>query len=73
MNTEEKELQEKLIELRGEGRYIELSLYPPKHSNIIEKEGNRAKINEGRLGDFDNISESFYDQMVDIFDSREQN
>lgn len=73
MNPEEKELQEKLIELRNEGKYIELSLFPPKMINVISKEGNTAKINEGRYGKFDNISESFYDQMVDIFDSREQN
>jgi hypothetical protein len=33
-------------------------------------EGNRMFINEGRQGKFDNVSESFYDQMVDKYDSR---
>ncbi|MGM0496246.1 MAG: hypothetical protein ACQERX_06245 [Bacillota bacterium] len=73
MNSEEKELQEKLTELKNKKKYIALSLYPPKMINIISKEGNTAKINEGRAGKFDNISEAFYDLMVDKFDSREQN
>jgi hypothetical protein len=65
-----KQLIEILDELKSNGKYIGLSLYPDYGKTTIEKEGNRLFINEGRSGKFDNISENFYDELVDKYDSR---
>ena len=50
--------------------YTALSLYPAIGEATIKPKGNRAFINEGRGGKFHDISEKFYDDMVDRFDSR---
>lgn len=54
------------------GQYIALSLWPGL-DKTIKAEGNILKINEGRSGTFENVSESFYDQLVDTYDSRYKN
>ena len=59
-----------LQDLQDSGKYIALSLHPPIGSPMIEKEGNRMFINEGRDGKFEGVSEAFYDKMVQEFDSR---
>jgi hypothetical protein len=51
------------------GQFITLSLWPGLNSTI-KAEGNILKINEGRSGTFEGVSESFYDQLVDTYDSR---
>lgn len=63
-------IREHLEKLEENGEWIALSLRPPIGSNIIEDEGNRMYINEGRLGEFENVPEKFYDEMVVLFDSR---
>lgn len=67
-----KEIERTLSEMEERGEYIALSLNPPKGNNIIEKEGNRMFVNEGRKGQWDNVSESFYDEMVRKYDSRDR-
>jgi hypothetical protein len=59
-----------LQDLQESGKYIALSLHPPVGYTMPQPEGNRMYINEGRDGKFEGVSESFYDQMVDEFDSR---
>lgn len=67
MTNEEKRLLETL---QGMDRYIALSLWPPIGDTVIRRTGNRVFINEGRGGKFDDISEAFYGEMVEQFDSR---
>jgi hypothetical protein len=69
-NVSMHQIREHLEKLEENGGWIELSLRPPIGSKIIEDEGNRMYINEGRLGKFENVSEKFYDEMVVLFDSR---
>ncbi len=66
----ETEILSILKSLKKEKQYIALSLHPPLGETTIQKEGNRLFINEGRKGKFNNISESFYDSLVDEYDSR---
>jgi hypothetical protein len=54
------------------GQYIALSLWPDLQKTI-QPEGNILKINEGRGGVFYNVSEAFYDELVNIYDSRYKN
>jgi len=68
--TPEMEIALKLKQLKKEKQYIALSLYPPIGDTTIRSEGNRMFINEGRKGKWDNVSESFYDEMVNLYDSR---
>ena len=60
---------------------LDIELFPdlcevvemPLHNQwvyLIQKNGNRMYINEGRDGKWENISESFYDEMVSRYDSR---
>lgn len=71
MNVFEDQLEDKLIELCNEGAWIELQLHPGIGQRSISKEPtNIVKINKGRLGKFKDISESFYDKMVHVYDSR---
>jgi hypothetical protein len=58
--------------LKGLNGYIALSLYP-MDITISKEPTNQARINEGRLGIFDGVSEEFYDRMVTKFDSRYKN
>lgn len=69
-NVSEMEVALKLKELKKRKAYIALSLRPPTLSTTIEKEGNTLYINEGRDGKWEDISEAFYDDMVDLYDSR---
>lgn len=66
MNTQ---IENTLKELRENGKYIAMSLHPPIGCTTFQADGNRLYINEGRDGKFE-CSESFYDSMVDVFDSR---
>jgi hypothetical protein len=59
-----------LKKLKREKRYIALQLHPASGHTTIEREGNTLRINEGRDGKFEGVSESFYDEMVNRFDSR---
>jgi hypothetical protein len=66
-----KEIENKLQDLQEQRKYIALSLHPPLGDTTIRKEAvNRMFINEGRQGTFENVSEAFYDEMVEKFDSR---
>ena len=70
MNLQEKAVKAQLASLRSQKKWIGLSLRPAIGSTIITEENNRLFINEGRDGEFENISESFYDSMVLKYDSR---
>lgn len=74
MNTtiEEFEILLKLNTMKQNKRYIALSLHPPLGDTTIREQGNRLFINEGRDGKWNNIDESFYDNIVPYFDSRSQ-
>lgn len=63
-------IESKLKQMKNAGQYIGLCLFPPIGQTVIHKDGNRMYINEGRDGEFENVSESFYDEMVEKFDSR---
>lgn len=69
-NVSEMEIALKLKELKKQNKYIALSLYPPLGDTTIRKENNRMFINEGRDGKWEDVSEAFYDGMVNIYDSR---
>jgi hypothetical protein len=64
------EITQKLKSLKRNKKYIALSLHPAVGNSVISKEDNRLFINEGRDGKWDGVSEAFYDEMVDKFDSR---
>jgi hypothetical protein len=66
----ESQIEFALKKMKAEKKYIALSLQPPIGHSTIESEGNRMFINEGRDGKFDGVSESFYDLMVEKYDSR---
>lgn len=68
----EMEILLKLKELQKQGKRIELQLWPGiGETTINSKEStNRVYINEGRDGKWDEISESFYDGLVQAYDSR---
>ncbi len=71
MTQQEKEFERRLKGMRKQRKYIALQLHPAIYLNIISQESiNRAMINEGRDGKFDEISEPFYDEMVDKYDTR---
>lgn len=59
-----------LTTMKNSGELIELSLYPRMGSNTIDKHGNRLLINQGKNGIYHDIDEDFYDELVDIYDSR---
>jgi len=64
------EIEKLLKKLKREKKYIALSLHPGIGNSTIQREGNRMFINEGRNGTFEDVQESFYDDMVVKFDSR---
>lgn len=64
------EIESKLKKMKREKKYTALSLMPPVGSTTIQPEGNRMYINEGRDGKYEEVSESFYDEMVLKYDSR---
>jgi hypothetical protein len=69
-NISEMEIALKLKELKKQNKYIALSLHPPLGDSTIRKENNRMFINEGRDGKWEEVSEVFYDGMVNAYDSR---
>ena len=66
----EQGIKNKLAELKRNKKYIALSLHPEMGSTTIQKENNRLFINEGRDGKWDGVSEEFYDNIVQKYDSR---
>lgn len=74
MNINEQELENRLQELKQQGKWISISLWPTGGNNFVDTPSDKpvhvCKINEDRLGLFNNISEDFYDRMVNEYDSR---
>lgn len=66
----EQEIVQRLKSLKRNKKYIALSLHPAVGNSTIDKEDNRLFINEGRDGKWEGVSEAFYDEMVNKFDSR---
>ena len=66
----ESQIIQKLTKMKKEKKYTALSLHPPFGSSVIQREGNRLFINEGRDGKYEGVSELLYDSLVDKFDSR---
>jgi hypothetical protein len=64
------EIESQLKKMKREKKYTALSLFPPIGATTIQDDGNRMYINEGREGKFEDVSESFYDEMVKKYDSR---
>ena len=69
-SLDEMEIALKLKQMKKDKKYIALSLSPAAGFSTIEKHGNTMRINEGRDGKWSGISESFYDNMVSLYDSR---
>jgi hypothetical protein len=67
---EEMEIALKLKQMKKDKRYTALSLHPAAGYSTIEARGNTMYINEGRDGKWAGISERFYDEMVNLYDSR---
>lgn len=61
---------DKLETLLQNDKYIALKLYPGIGETTIKKQGNRLFINDGRDGKFDYVDEAFFDQLVNLYDSR---
>jgi hypothetical protein len=70
MEPIESQIMNVLQKMKREKRYIALSLWPPSDNSIIKPQGNRMYINEGRDGKFEEVSEAFYDSVVERYDSR---
>ena len=66
----EQEIVQRLKSLKRNKKYIALSLHPAVGNSTIDKEDNRLFINEGRDGKWEGVSEAFYDEIVNKFDSR---
>jgi hypothetical protein len=69
-NLSEMEIALKLKEMKKKKRYIALQLHPPIGDSTIRREGNRMFINEGRDGKWEDVRESFFNNMVNVYDSR---
>lgn len=62
-----------LLEARKKAKqYTELSLSPPYGDSTIRREGNRMFVGggSGEKKEFIGVSEEFYDDMVNKYDSR---
>ena len=70
LTQSEFEILLKLKQLQQNKKHIALKLHPPIGHSTIQKENNRMFINEGRDGKWEDISESFYDTVAGIYDSR---
>lgn len=70
MNISEQEISLTLQAMKSKGKWIALQLQPGFGVSSIKAEGNRMFINDGRDGKWEDVSESFYDEMVNSFDSR---
>lgn len=66
----QQEIVKTLTGLKKNKKWIALSLHPAIGNSTITREENRLFINEGRDGKWEGVSESFYDEMVRKFDSR---
>lgn len=64
------EIEKQLKKLKRERKYVALSLHPGIGNSTIKPTGNRMFINEGRDGKYEEVEESFYDEMVEKYDSR---
>ena len=69
----EMEIALKLKELNKQKKYIALSLWPGIGNTTIGEEDNRMFINEGRDSKWEGVRESFYNTMVNLYDSRNCN
>jgi len=69
MTQTEQEIITKLHTMLEDGRYISLQLWPHPNESRIKAQNNVMKINEGRDGKWEGVSEEFYDAMVDLYDS----
>ena len=69
MTEGEQKLKEKLEELSSNRKWIALQLWPSSSGlrTIVSGPINQCRVNEGRDGKFDQISESFYDKMVEEY------
>ena len=56
--------------MKRQKKYVALSLWPSLGNTTITPNGNTMYINEGRDGKFEDITEVFYDEMVEKYDSR---
>ena len=70
MNISEQEISLTLQAMKSKGKWITLQLQPEIGLSSIKAECNRMFINDGRDGKWEDVSESFYDEMVNSFDSR---
>jgi hypothetical protein len=66
----QQEIIKTLNGLKRNKKWIALSLHPAIGNSTISRESNRLFINEGRDGKWEGVTESFYDEMVAKFDSR---
>jgi hypothetical protein len=64
------QIEATLKRLKKDKKYIALSLHPEVGNTTITKDDNRLFINEGRDGKWEGVSETFYDEMVQKYDSR---
>jgi len=69
-NDNEMQSLDTLYVMREKKERIELTLNPRGSRVITKAPENELLINEGRGGKFTEISEDFYDYLVDKFDSR---
>jgi hypothetical protein len=56
--------------MKRQKKYVALSLWPSLGNTTITPNDNRMFINEGRDGKFEDITEIFYNEMVNKYDSR---
>lgn len=56
--------------MKRQKKYVALSLWPSLGNTTITSNDNRMFINEGRDGKFEDITETFYNEMVNKYDSR---
>jgi hypothetical protein len=66
----QQEIIKTLNGLKRNKKWIALQLHPAIGNSTFSRENNRLFINEGRDGKWEGVSESFYDEMVAKFDSR---
>lgn len=68
-NDSEQELFEYLLERKDMGGRIQLQLWPDQETSIVKAAKNKCRVEHphGEFKYFENIRESFYDNMVDNF------
>ena len=68
--TSQTQIESKLKQMKRQKKYVALSLWPSLGNTTITPNDNRMFINEGRDGKFEDITETFYNEMVNKYDSR---